>query len=206
MKQIILFLALIGLIACNDQSSTDTGGFDLTGYETSKVPGTSTTHVLKKDDNGKVIEEGFIKNGQKNGQWVTYDQTKGAVKTIESYIDGKLSGYSFIVSSRGYIDEQAGYSNNMLHGRNYKYRYGRPKSQLHYKDGKLDGMQKEFYDNGKLQQETEFEAGVQNGVYRYYSDDGILRMEYTYKDGEKVSGGIIEVSEEEEAQAAENLR
>jgi antitoxin component YwqK of YwqJK toxin-antitoxin module len=196
MKKVILFFAIISMVACQ-QESTSVGEFDVTGYETSKVEGTSVTHLVKKDAEGKILEEGFIRNGKKDGQWITYNAAKGSVETVDSYIDGKLNGYSFIISSRGYIDQQAGYINNELNGRNFKYRYGRPKSEMFYKNGKLDGLQKEYYDNGKIQQETEFKNGAQDGVYNYYSDDGILRMSYQYKNGEKVEGGIIEVPEEE---------
>ena len=200
MKKSLVFFLLIAFFAC-EQAPEQATGLDLTGFESEKIPGTSVTRVFKLGEDGKMLEEGFIKDGVKNGQWITYDPSKGAVNKIESFVDGQLTGYSFIISSRGYIDQQAGFLNNTLHGRNYNYRYGRPKSELFYSNGQLDGIQKEYYDNGKLQQETEFKDGIQDGVYNYYSDDGILRMSYMYENGEKVSGGIIE---EETTEAKED--
>lgn len=202
MKKIILFLSVIAFIACNSSGGGGGAAFDLDGYEVADLKGSAVKHVMKKNEQGKIIEEGFLKNGKKEGQWITYDQTKGAISKIESYVDGSLNGYSFVVSSRGYLDEQAGYLNNVLNGRYFSYRYGRPKSESYYKDGKLNGIQKEFYDNSKLQQETEFKDGIQNGVYKYYSDDGVLRMSYLYKNGEKVEGGIVDVPELNEEEGA----
>ena len=111
MKKFIFFLILGSLIACQ-QNETVSGSFDLTGFETSQVSGTNINRAVKKDASGKILEEGFIKNGEKHGQWITYDPNKGSVKTIDSYVNGKLNGYSFVISSRGYIDEQSGYADN----------------------------------------------------------------------------------------------
>jgi antitoxin component YwqK of YwqJK toxin-antitoxin module len=197
MKRIAMLLMIVSMIACQ-QNTADTGDFDLTGYESQKISGTSVTKVVKKDAEGKMLEEGFLRNGMKDGQWITYDAAKGSVQNIDSYVDGKLNGYSFMFSSRGYIEEQSGFINNELEGKHFTYRYGRPKSEASYKNGKMDGIQREYYDNGKLQQETEFKNGIQDGVYKYYSDDGILRMSYVYKNGEKVEGGIVENEEGEE--------
>ena len=194
MKRITLLLLLIGILACQ-QNGPDAIDFDMTGYESEKIAGTSVTKLIKKDAEGKTLEEGFMRDGKREGQWITYDATKGSVKSIDSYVNGNLNGYSFIMSSRGYIEEQSGFINNQLEGKHFKYRYGRPKSESNYKDGKMDGIQREYYDNGKIQQETEFKNGVQEGIYKYYSDDGVLRMSYTYKNGEKVDGGIVENEE-----------
>jgi len=203
MKNLLFFLAFAGIMACSPagEKAAET---DLTGFETSNVKGTSVTYAVKKGADGKIIQEGYIRNGKKDGQWISYDASKGTVSVIESYIDGNLNGYTFKVSSRGYLDEQMGFANNELNGLYAQYKYGRLKSEANYKDGKLDGISREYYDNGKLQQETEFKGGVQNGIYNYYSDDGFLRMSYTYKDGKKVEGGIVDVPKDSIPATEEN--
>ena len=198
MKNFLLLLAFVGLFACNQSGSSVSESIDLSGFETSKLKGSDVVHAVKKDMEGKLAMEGFLRNGKKEGQWITYDPVKGTVAILESYVNGKLNGYSFKVSSRGYLDEQIGYLNNELNGKYAQFKYGRLESESYYKNGKLDGLQKQYYDNGKLQQETEFKDGLQDGVYNYYSDDGLLRMSYTYKNGEKIAGGIVEVPDNPE--------
>jgi antitoxin component YwqK of YwqJK toxin-antitoxin module len=201
MKQLLVLAVILTFAACNSSNvKTAAGEMDLTGFETSKLSGTDLLYVFKKDENGNMLEEGFVKNGQKNGQWIMYDPIKGHMNSISAYTDGILNGYSFKISDRGYLDEQIAYKNNVLDGKYFKFRYGKPKFESYYIEGKLNGLQKEFYDNGKIQQETGFKDGVQDGVYNYYSDDGIMRMSYIYKNGEKVSGGIIEEQEENNEQ------
>ena len=45
---------------------------------------------------------------------------------------------------------------------------------------------------GRLQKEINYKMGVQDGYFRYYNESGQINMEYLYKDGEKISGGIVD--------------
>ena len=61
-----------------------------------------------------------------------------------------------------------------------------------YKDGELHGMYRVYYKrDGKLQSEAEYKNGVQDGVYRFFNEEGAITLEYQFKNGEKVSGGIV---------------
>ena len=57
--------------------------------------------------------------------------------------------------------------------------------------GKIDGLYKEFHNNGKIQKEVSYKDGVQDGPFRQYNDDEKLIMQYEYKGGEKISGGVV---------------
>jgi antitoxin component YwqK of YwqJK toxin-antitoxin module len=192
MKYFLVILSIISLVACNQTNTQPGENFDLTGYESEKLSGSSMTYVYKQGPDGNMVEEGYLENGLKHGQWITYDPQKGVLTAIESYLNGKLNGYSFVVSNKGFIEEQKGFKNDVLNGSFNKYRYGKFQFQAQYKDGQLDGIKREYYDNGKIQQETEFKDGVQHGAYKYYNEEGQLVLEYTYKDGVKVSGGMVE--------------
>jgi len=196
MRQLIILIFAASFFACqsgNDQ--TVPGSFDLTGFETEKLKGTDVIYAVRKDVNGQKLEEGYLMNGLKEGQWITYDEARGTMKSIQSYMGGQLTGYSFNVSIRGDLEEQIGYQNNQLNGSHFKLRAGKPYFEASYKDGVLHGMQREYYDRGQLRQETEFKDGEQHGIYKYYAEDGTVLLSYTYKNGKKVEGGIVENSE-----------
>ena len=62
-----------------------------------------------------------------------------------------------------------------------------------YKDDKLEGTARTYDDRTfKLKQEVEYKDGKQDGFFRYYDEEGNVTLEYQYKNGEKVSGGIVE--------------
>ena len=197
MKHFLVLIVILGMYACESgNGDVASASVDLVGFESAKVKGTSLTHVFKKNAEGIMLEEGYLKNGQKDGQWIIYDPAKGFVTSIQSYVDGKLNGYSFKVSTKGYLEEQIGYQNGNVEGKYLQFRYGRPQLESNYSKGELDGIYKKYYDNGKLMEEIEYSNGVQNGIYKYYSDDGTLQLAYEYKNGEKVGGGIVDQPEE----------
>lgn len=56
-----------------------------------------------------------------------------------------------------------------------------------YKNGKKDGVRKEYYENGNLKQETSYKDDEKDGIEKYYSKNGNLIATMTYKKGEAIS-------------------
>ena len=56
---------------------------------------------------------------------------------------------------------------------------------LNYKDGKLDGKNTEWYDNGNKKEETDFKDDKIDGKEIYWDERGQKRSEGNYKDGKK---------------------
>ena len=57
---------------------------------------------------------------------------------------------------------------------------------LNYKDGKADGVYREWFrENGQLRIEAGIKKGKEDGVYREWYKKGQLKMEINYKDGKK---------------------
>ena len=55
----------------------------------------------------------------------------------------------------------------------------------------MDGIYKEFYNNGKLQRSINYKNGVMDGPMKYYNEEGGVTLEYSYKNGEKVGEGVM---------------
>ena len=45
--------------------------------------------------------------------------------------------------------------------------------------------EKEYYDNGKIQYETNYEYGIWHGIRRGWYENGELKYELNYKDGKR---------------------
>ncbi|MTB49961.1 toxin-antitoxin system YwqK family antitoxin [Lewinella sp. W8] len=166
---------------------------DGTEYELTEVPGTESKHAVKRDPLGKIIEEGYIHNGLKQGAWTTYTTESYLPESITSYVDGVLNGPYLEFDPQGRVNLMANYRANEYHGPFAKYRIGRAEQTATYVDGKLDGVFAEFdFRNGKIKQEVHYKMGVQHGPLRYFNDAGEVTLEYLYENGERVSGGIKE--------------
>ena len=52
-----------------------------------------------------------------------------------------------------------------------------------YKDGKLDGVFRSYYENGKRWQTIGYRAGIEHGISTDYYDNGMKKLREVYKDG-----------------------
>ena len=195
MKKFSFLFVLVLFVACNN---TNTGNDNnapasVNGdeYIFEDISGTDVKRVKKLDTKNKVIEEGFVKDGLKTGEWVTYQKDKDYVSTITPYLNGKLNGTFFEFDKRGYLVSQAGFKNDELDGKVIKYQYGKPTEISEFKNGKLDGKKIVFSKGGKIQEEVEYKNGKIDGFMRYFNDKGEMIMEYKYKNGKKVGTGEI---------------
>ncbi|MFZ1714532.1 MAG: hypothetical protein WAT88_04515 [Saprospiraceae bacterium] len=72
-----------------------------------------------------------------------------------------------------------------------KYLYGHLDEKIEFKDGVKDGWARKYYMHGGLQYEMQVKGEIQQGLYRFYGEDGKLQIEETFKDGKKISGGMV---------------
>ncbi len=142
-------------------------------------------------ENGVKRQEGFVLNGGKTGTWLTY-HTDGRIKTVESYANNQLDGVQLELDQRGQVVKRAFYQAGLLHGASSTYKFGRPQEIIPYNMSIVDGTVKRYYVNGKLMEEIQFKNGKQDGYYRHYNEQEQMDLEYVYKNGEKVSGGMVD--------------
>ncbi len=193
MRSIIL-LAIISMFmyACGGGTTTGASA-DLAGYESENVSGTNITKAIKKNANGEIIEKGFVSNGKRNGMWISYwdgDNT-GKIKTIASYTDGMLNGPYLELSNRGQIEKEVNYLKNQYDGKFIQYKYGRMEKEINYKGNELNGPSIDYDNKGNKQKVQNFKNGKLHGKWQTFNEEGELTLEYEYKNGEKVSGGIV---------------
>ena len=196
MKQIFpIVFGLVVLISCNNGSSTGTANAaseDFSGYELSTIPGSTAKRAIKKDTNGKILEQGVIENGQRNGQWITFNTENNLPKTITNFKDGKYTGLLIEYNNRGQIEKMTSYLDNVLDGHYGQYKFGRTIEEGTYVNGQLEGVYRTYFNNKDvIQQEMHYKNGKLDGNAKWFNEEGAVVMEYEYKNGEKVSGGVV---------------
>ena len=165
---------------------------DISGLIREKIAGTTIEYAKQLNANGMVEIEGYLNGNQKTGQWIKYNPD-GDIVLINNYVNGLLEGVVMSMSFRNQVDLKTTYKQGKLHGPYTAYKFGKVIEQRNYVDGKLEGITK-VYDQKtfKVKQETQFKNGLQDGYLRYYDENGNVVLEYEYKNGEKLSGGIVE--------------
>ncbi len=185
---VIVFKAIL-LCAC-------TGGYsgekhDLKGYE---VLSTGNGGQLARwtDQTGHLLSSGTAINEIRTGAWMTYHPNSNQIASITNYLHGKKNGIYLRLNDRGQTEELIEYKNDVLHGLSVKYRFGKPIEELSYAEGILEGPFAVYNNQYKLQKKGYFKKGKQDGLLQFFNENGDITMEFTYKDGEKISGGIID--------------
>ncbi len=176
----------------SDVATVAAGPVNAEGYTILDIEGSPVKKLEKYDANNILVESGATLNELKTGTWTTYNAER-RVKSISSYLGGKLNGVQLEFNDRGQVELQAFYKDGLLHGNWASFTNGnRKKEERVYNMGKMDGINKHYDKVGKLQKEIGFKDDLQHGSYKYYDEDGNVLMEYEYENGEKVSGGIVE--------------
>lgn len=196
MKNWIVLILLLAFWSCQQQSSGSSTAastsVNLQGFTSESLAGSNAELVVKRDAQGRVLEEGFMENGQKVGVWTTYNPEKNEITALTPYIDGQLNGRSLTFDTGNRVKSQQGYKNGQLHGYAAKYNFSRLLEEFNYDNGQLNGAYKKYFDNAnQVQQEANYKNGQLDGTVRYYNKEGVITVEYEYKNGEKVSGGIV---------------
>ena len=195
---VVIIILLLGFTIYKNTSGTSSGNdsvaassVDAEGYSTLEIEGTPIKKLEKLNESNDLVESGETLNDLKTGTWTTF-YPDGRVKSISSYLAGKLNGVQINLTDKGHVELQAMYKDGLLNGNWTTFQNGsRKKEERFYIMGKLNGINKHYDRTGKLQREIGFKDDVQHGIFKYYDEEGNVTLEYEYKDGEKVKGGIV---------------
>lgn len=144
------------------------------------------------DPNGLITQRKQITNGQNTGVFVEYYPEKGLPKKVVTLDNEVFDGPYMEFNNRGQIEKMANYKDNQLHGDYATYKFGRVIEKATYKNGKLDGTYRSYFNNSdKLQKEVEYVDGVQHGAFKQFNEEGQVVLEYEYNNGAVVKGGMV---------------
>ena len=100
----------------------------------------------------------------------------------------KISGcvekeYDGVYGARLWVETP--YKNGKKHGvQKAYYENGKLMREIPYKNDKIHGVAKGYYESGKLASETPYQNGKKHGVEKAYYENGNLRYEAPYQNGE----------------------
>lgn len=189
------YFLVIALLFCScgsNSSSSNSSGLqiNLNGFTELAIPDSNAKLVTKKDGSGKMIEQGIIRGGQKDGPWTIFHDNE-SIKSITTYINGILNGAHLEFNNRGQLEKRVEYLNNNFHGLYGEYKYGRPLKEINYTQGVQHGPFRIWNDMGQLKQRGTNKDGKLDGTLDYFDDEENKIMSYEYKNGEVVSGGML---------------
>ncbi len=143
---------------------------------------------LEFDKQGNLIKKTDYKDDLIHGG--SFDWNKnGRITKKQEYKEGKLDGKSVIYTDNGFIQEESEYKEGKRHGITTWYltedKMQGPKYVMYtYQDGKFEGVQETYYENGNIKTQKMFSNNVQNGPAIEYYEDGRVKSEANYKNGE----------------------
>ena len=91
----------------------------------------------------------------------------------------------------GQLLSRTPYINDLENGTAYYYNKGVLFGERGYKDGKLDGTEKQYYKNGNLEYIKNYRNGQLDGISEFYSEDGKLISKKVYKDGNLIENWLF---------------
>ncbi len=145
------------------------------------------TGIWRKNyKSGNLRYTGEFVNGKEKGTFKFYDNrrmVKGPSVIKEFSLNSDIANVKFF-TEKGKVKAEGKMKGKHRIGQ-WKYYFinRKPLSIENYKDGKLDGILKNFYSNGNLTNEVTYINGIKNGISKTYAEDGKLIEKVTYKNG-----------------------
>lgn len=131
--------------------------------------------------------EGAFNHGKEVGIFKFFDDTQvGTVVATREFSDKDNSCYTIFYNQKKSKVSEGKVVNKLFEGE-WKYYHEDSEKIMtleNYVGGKLNGIRKVFYVDGKIAEETTYKLDVKNGSYKKYAANGIVFEESNYKNGQ----------------------
>jgi antitoxin component YwqK of YwqJK toxin-antitoxin module len=137
-----------------------------------------------EERSGDITLRGRYIDGKKEGVWESYSSGNVLFK-LEEFQNNRHHGISVQLDRRGKVNTVEHLFQDTLDGvmLNYSQHSQQVLKEANYKRGKLDGLFRTYYDNGKIKEEIWYKEDIKQGQTRWYSQTGRLVAEYNYENG-----------------------
>jgi len=184
MKMILSFLmtmiAVITLQVNAQETAVDKKMADTVNLTDAK--GNKTGFWIEK--RGELTFKGEYDANNKVKDWVGY-YPNNAIFKVEYYTNGVKEGISLQFDRKCKISLIEHFKNDVNHGRSTYYSQFNESilSETDYAFGKKNGIYRQYYDNGKIQEESWYQDDLKNGISKWNNKNGQRIAEYIYKAG-----------------------
>lgn len=128
----------------------------------------NTSYTIMFHDNEVMLAQGKFVNQQKDSTWNMYAKS-GKLSIIENYTLGQLNGERLVYYPLG----------------NSETKKAQLTQKQAYKNGKMHGVQIDYFENGKVWRECNYVNGVKNGEEITYSPYGTIELKDYFFNGVK---------------------
>ena len=132
--------------------------------------------------------------GKRQGVDTSYYRS-GCLQSIQSYQIGLQDGPTYIFyDSSNRVQYEIWYQQGQLHGPSIQFNAKALPDTLmykHYSNGKLDGVQRTYFSNGKIRKISTYKDGLAEGAQITYNAAGLKEVNSASKQARKTAPGII---------------
>ena len=161
---------------------------DLPHYIIQYKDGKKDGLYIEIDRQAYIVKKAEYKNDLLDG--TVYEWFRGGrLSKKQDYKEGKLDGKTAIYYDNGFLQEESEYKEGNKNGVTTWYVYSNKEqggkiAMYTYVDGKFEGVQEIYYEDGTVSSRKMFSNNVQNGPATEYYEDGSIKSEANYKEGE----------------------
>ena len=133
-----------------------------------------------------ILSVGFSQQEYNIDDLIEMDNGLWTVKFSDEPVTGKVFGYFGEPNNPKKV-----YIGNLRNGKkegkmvSYYHSTGKKSFECNYKDGELDGLKTNWYENGQREQEATFKDGELDGLITDWYENGQKKSKKSYKDGKK---------------------
>ena len=178
-----ILICFIIIIGCGKNENTKNSSTKII-LENADVPKIPNIIIFKNDSTLKLLNgvyhlgdkpfSGFIKEHYKND----------TIKSIQSYLNGKLQGKTKTFFSNGKLDTERDFKKGKAYGKHLGFwENGNKKFEFTYYYDKREGLQKQWYENGKPYVYLTFKDDKEDGMQKGWRENGKVFINYEAKDG-----------------------
>ncbi len=138
---------------------------------------------------GQIVEEGHYVDNKRHGIWTKF-YPSGKIKSEITYKNNLPRGPYKVYYLNGVLEEEGDWQANKNIGDFKRFHENGKLAQEFFftSNGKRDGMQKYFYENGEIQMSIEVDLGVAHGLLQTYYPTGEPKEEKRIVNGEVEEG------------------
>ncbi|MDP1623811.1 MAG: toxin-antitoxin system YwqK family antitoxin [Bacteroidales bacterium] len=141
--------------------------------------GKKTGYWIEK--HGELTFKGYYVSERKVHDWVGYYPNNNIYR-VEYYLNGEKEGIAIQFDRKCKISLIEHFRNGLNHGQSTYYSQFNDMvlSETEYAYGKKNGLYRQYYDNGKIQEESMYQDDMKNGRSVWQNKNGQLIAEYNY--------------------------
>lgn len=167
----IIFLLLFAFQSYSQMNQTDSNGLRQGLWQ-------------KKQDNGRLIYEGYFKDGKPVGEWKRY-HPGGQLKANLVYRQNSDSVYTQMFDELKKIVAEGNYIDQKKEGLWIYFSSGRKIAEENYTAEIKNGNSKKYYDTGELMETADWVNGNQQGSYQTYYKNGQAYLQCKMNNNER---------------------